>query len=197
MNNALINLENFDCIQKFKENALIDREIYVSLINKECIKIPLKNKESYAATKSEINFYKKLRNNEIKKYFSKPIRKVITHKGRGFTYELITDYDNSISKTLKYYLKKKNYLPNLIKEYNFLINLLIKNKISFEKRFHTNNIVVQMISFSKYRLVIIDYELVLFSKKPIQFLNSDINLFIDYNKFFDTKKSLNNKVKLD
>ena len=184
MDDTIINLENYDCIQKFKKNAIIDREIYVSVIKKACIKIPLKNKDSYVATKSEFNFYKKIRKNEIKHFFSKPIMKVKTTKGKGFMYELILDNNNNISKTLKYYIKNKIYLQNLIKKFNKLLNLLRSNKISFGKRFHTNNIVVQIMSSNKYRLVIIDYEMIVFSEKPIQLLNSDIEQIDTYCNYY-------------
>lgn len=123
-----------------------------------CVKVASDYKRSKRSIRREIGYFKRLKKRAksfamIAQYFS-PVQ---TNKGKGEIYELIRDYDGTISKDLRYYLGcKDEKLQKEIKEsIEILRQYLLKEYILFSD-LGVNNILLQNISPTESRLVAID-----------------------------------------
>lgn len=123
----------------------------------KCLKIDIrKNKE----TKSEIKYYRRLEKNDISfEMLSKYYGKKDTNYGEAESFELIKDFDGSISKEMDKYLDDTNNsledIETLLKYIPLLKEYIFKNKI-YVKDLNTVNIMYQIKENNKRRLVIID-----------------------------------------
>ncbi|MDY0194455.1 MAG: YrbL family protein [Sulfurovaceae bacterium] len=124
--------------------------------NDLCIKIPLKRAKRSA--QREINYLRRLhKRGKSFDMIADYKGDIVTNIGRGNLYELVRDYDSSISKNLEYYLnlndkKITSKILNLIED---LRSYLIKEYILFSD-LDMDNILVKKENEFDYKLVVID-----------------------------------------
>ncbi|WP_419776863.1 YrbL family protein [Malaciobacter marinus] len=127
------------------------------LEHNKCIKIDLiENNE----TKRELKYYKKLiKDNTSFKMISHYYGSIITNLGKAEVFELIKDYDGSVSKEIDQYMLDSSYsiedIEEILKNISLLKKYLYENKI-YVKDLNPVNVVFQKINTSTNRLVIID-----------------------------------------
>ncbi|MGJ8676856.1 MAG: PhoP regulatory network protein YrbL [Akkermansiaceae bacterium] len=137
------------------------RECYIHPDDKTlCIKVIVDGSDDAPQTKREINYYKHLQRRGISwamlpKYYGD----VMTNMGKGTIFDLITDYDGSVSKTLEYYIASNKLTEadyddfsdslHLLKEY------LLKEEI-ITMTLAPRNIVCQREQSGMVRLYVVD-----------------------------------------
>ncbi|HPD55907.1 MAG TPA: YrbL family protein [Smithellaceae bacterium] len=154
----MLNLDSSYFVSKGKH-----RECYVHPDNKNLlIKILLPSVKGSALTETlrEARYYRFLVKKNIPFTMLPAFHgEVITNRGRGYVFDLIRDFDGSISKSLEYYL---THLPFSEREYglldasfDLLREYLMRWKI-LTMHIQARNIVYQKIAPDERRLVIID-----------------------------------------
>lgn len=121
-----------------------------------CIKIAFD--KAKRSVQREIGYFKRLkRRGKSFQMISKYFGKVHTNKGEGDIYELIRDYDGSISKNLRYYLNLKNetYRTKIVELVEKLRKYLIDEYILFSD-LDIENILLKKVSDTEYKLMVID-----------------------------------------
>lgn len=154
------------------------RLLYHHPENKDlCIKIPKENSnQRYVQREISYTFKYKDKINCIPLYHGT----VETHLGKGYVFDLITDYDGAISQTLQTVrdksIKSKDDLNELEKKIQHLYKLFFEQHIIVSD-LHPGNILVKKISASDYELWIVD-----------GLGNSDFIKICDISKIFLKKK---------
>jgi len=139
------------------------RECYEHPQNKNlCIKVLLPSKSGSSLTEAEreASYYRFLMKKNTPWTMLPAFHgEIITDRGKGYVFDLIRDFDDTISKNLDYYLSN----PNLTKEQinclsnalDQLSNYLLRWNI-ITMNIHSRNIVYQRLSNDNGRLVIVD-----------------------------------------
>lgn len=118
------------------------------------LKIPIANRRINILEDKYMNFLQK--NNKSFEHLPKYYGKCETNLGEALSYELITDFDNTISKSFKYYMANRLISYDLQKKLiEQLEKYIIENDILFIDN-DLHNIFCQKISPKEYKLVIID-----------------------------------------
>lgn len=123
----------------------------------KCIKVTTSSNE--LESQSEIEYYKTLMNKSISfSNLAKYYGKINSDKGIGDVFELIKDYDGSVSKRLFYYLEDSNYDESIQNPFTLLDELFsyLKSNRIIVQDFNTKNILYQKINESEGKLIIID-----------------------------------------
>lgn len=170
-----------------------NRACYIDPNNSNrCIKVTIS--KDYSESQKEIKYYRFLENQNISwEFISKYHGSIETNLGKGEIFDLIKDYDDNISKTLFYYIKKEEY-SHEIPKYILLLKQLRKYTINEKiiiKDLNTKNIICQRIDKNNLKLIFID-----------GILNNDYLYYSNYSSFLSTKKlnkvwnTFENKTKL-
>lgn len=170
----MINLNNTKPIGKGTNRSCF---IHPYDMNK-CIKITHSN--DYSETIKEIKYYKFLQKKETSwQLLAKYYGSVSTSLGKGEVFDLIRDYDGTISKTLSFYLQEDKKTKSLIKPIK-LINELKKYTLKENivvKDLNTKNMLYQKINENEAQLILID-----------GVVNNDFLPFSKYIPFLTQKK---------
>jgi len=135
-----------------------NRACYIHpLDNTKCIKVTISN--DYRESNKEIKYYKFLESKNISwVQISKYYGSILTNKGQGEIFDLIRDYDGSISKTLSYYLQTEELTRTILNPKKLLFNLkeyTLKENIVV-KDLNTKNMMYQKIDENNARLILVD-----------------------------------------
>ena len=161
----------------FSPYVFINEKLYMSNGSKRNVYFhPNDNNKIIKIIKKErTNILEKIWNNNMENYRSYIIFGNIkiksmnnglikTNLGIGIVYDLIKDYDNNISKNLKFWIKKNKISKNLIEQ---LIDINKYYYTNYDILIHINkfNYLVQKISKDEIRVVLIDgYDSFLYNK---------------------------------
>ena len=135
-----------------------NRKCYIHPYNKDlCIKVLHKSSFKRGA-KREAGYYKRLQKKGISfDMLTKYLYTVRTNQGEGDVFELIRDYDGSISKDIRYYLNLKNDDIN-----QKIIQLLeklrqyLKNEYILFSDLSMHNILLKKVSEREFKLILVD-----------------------------------------
>lgn len=123
----------------------------------KCIKVTISN--DHSESKKELAYYKYLQKRNISwKHIAKYYSTVHTSLGNGDVFDLIKDFDGSISKFLLYYLREEEDTKSVKNPLLLLEELrryTLENGI-FVKDLNTKNILLQRLENNEYKLVLID-----------------------------------------
>lgn len=126
--------------------------------NRKCIKVLYNADEcGVKEVKRETSYYRK-KSSQIKDCLAIPnyYGKVNTNLGKGYIFDLVTDYDGQISKSLDHYIQHKKLPASLIKQkLEDLRNTLIESGIS-TMTLKEYNILYQRTAPGEGHLVVID-----------------------------------------
>ena len=146
----------------------------------KCIKITISNDSS--ESEKEIEYYKFLEKKNISwEYISKYYGQVKTNLGKGEVFDLIKDFDGSVSRTLSSYLQndeETKLIANPFPLLQILKNYTLKEGVVV-KDLNTKNMLYQKVSDNESRLVLID-----------GVVNNDFLPFSKYINYFTIKKIL-------
>lgn len=123
-----------------------------------CIKVASDSKRVQRSIRREVGYFKRLKKRAksfamISRYFH-PAQ---TNKGEGEIYELIRDHDGLISKNIRYYLDLQNEkLKKDIQEGIETLRMYLIDEYILFSDLGIDNILLQKISLTEYRLVVID-----------------------------------------
>lgn len=118
------------------------------------LKIPISNNKINILEDKYMTFLQK--NCKSFEHLPKYYGKCKTNLGEALSYELIRDFDDTISKSFKYYMANRLISYNLQKELiNQLEKYIIENDILFIDN-DLHNIFCQKVSPSRYKLIMID-----------------------------------------
>nr|WP_165375069.1 YrbL family protein [Malaciobacter halophilus] len=145
---------------------------------KKCIKVTHSNDHSEAI--KEIKYYDFLKKRKISwQFLAKYYGSVDTSLGKGEVFDLVRDYDGTVSKTLSFYLQEDKKTKSLIepikllnelKEYTLKENIVVKD-------LNTKNMLYQKINDNEAQLILID-----------GVVNNDFLPFSKYIPFLTQKK---------
>lgn len=126
--------------------------------NNLCIKLPKKNHIQDVV--KEVNYCKHInKTNSGKNFISSYKGTIETNLGKGYVFELVKNYDGTISNSLEFYLKNLNKyikkIPYFRQAFLEMKESLIKENI-ITRNLKERNILVQKISKDKIKFVIID-----------------------------------------
>lgn len=137
------------------------REVYVHPENPDlCIKIIVDGDENLRQEKREVAYLKHLEKKGISwEMLSRYYGDVETNLGTGSVYDLILDYDGSVSKTLGYYIDSEEittaHYDGLSKAIPALREYLLENRVITTTLAH-RNVVYQIDKSGDSRLFVID-----------------------------------------
>ena len=150
------------------------------LDSNKCIKITISN--DFSESQKEIEYYKFLEKKNISwKYISKYYGQVNTNLGKGEVFDLIKDYDGSVSRTLSSYLQNDEKTKSILNPFpllQILKDYTLKEEV-IVKDLNTKNMLYQKISNSEVRLILID-----------GVVNNDFLPFSKYISYFTRRKIL-------
>ncbi|MBD3808664.1 MAG: hypothetical protein IE880_08130 [Epsilonproteobacteria bacterium] len=121
-----------------------------------CIKIP--SKRGQRSSQREIDYFKRLHKRGKSFDMIADFKgEVETNFGKGNLYELVRDYDGSISKNLEYYLslKDKNITAKIVKLIEEL-RVYLKDQYILFSDLDMDNILVKKECEDSYKLIVID-----------------------------------------
>jgi len=146
---------------KLSENDIIgkggERTVYLHPIEKKyCIKIPNEqNSRSQIAMLREIKYLNRHQN--YLKHLSKYQYTTSTNLGKGFVFDLVRDYNGSISKTLQFYMEKGKV--KILEHLNEKISIIYDDLLERKAVVHDlmpRNMLVQWHSNINYNLILVD-----------------------------------------
>jgi len=127
-----------------------------------CVKVlfPLKSREPLIEVEREVNYYRFLKKRGVPWTMLPEFHgETDTTRGKGYIFDLVRDYDGSVSKTLRDYLslpqETMKYAEALSAAFDLLKDYLLQWKIT-TMTIKAKNILYRKISEAEGRLVIVD-----------------------------------------
>ena len=150
---ATLTLEDSDLISSGRQRLVYQHPEFDHL----CVKV-LRTKEHVKVQKRESRYYRSLQRRNADLSMLAQMRGVVnTNRGQGVVYDLIKDFDGSVSRTLRHYLLKNEESFN---------QLVIETIEAIKKNFYdnaivfcdlnTSNILLQRVDEQTYRGVVVD-----------------------------------------
>jgi PhoP regulatory network protein YrbL len=141
-----------ELIGKGKEKACYHHPLDTN----KCIKIPINSERKQ--TDREIRHYKQLsrRKNIVYSHLPQFYGGVQTQLGDGYIVDLIRDYDGQISQSMQWYLTHGMNLTHFLIQLDELKKFFLDNLVIFNHDMFEGNLLVQKLSATESRLVIID-----------------------------------------
>ena len=150
---ATLTLEDSDLISSGRQRLVYQHPEFDHL----CVKV-LRTKEHVKVQKRESRYYRSLQRRNADLSMLAQMRGVVnTNRGQGVVYDLIKDFDGSVSRTLRHYLLKNEASFN---------QLVIETIEAIKKNFYdnaivfcdlnTSNILLQRVDEQTYRGVVVD-----------------------------------------
>ena len=126
-------------------------------ISDRCIKIQTNNKKARKRLKTDLAYYKQLHNRQSDlRYVADYLGPCQTNLGQGHAYQCVLDDDETVSKTLEYYLENNVLEPEVfLKELHQLAIHLLNNRILISD-IHTKNMLIQRIEGLTPKPILVD-----------------------------------------
>ena len=111
----------------------------------ECVKIPVEGKKAKKRLDADLNYYHKLHKRNVGlEYIADYLGKCATNLGDGYRYECVRDFDQGISRTLKFYLEESDVEKAKIYDlFTGLGEYLLDNRILISD-LHSKNVLIQL-----------------------------------------------------